>query len=345
MTRVQTARLLAALASGVSAFVISGAAFATDWGSGGGTTETSAKQDGVCPDEASVTVKIGGKCAGQLDSISFETLDTPPKTIPHGLSLGVKTHSSPLTGELKLVITGKMPADLDTWSAKGVKAEAEDIMINHWTKGHETGYQEEFKGAVLVEAVEDSTKPAKGKTTPTTGAPKTKEEYTLHFKYADLVETDIAGKGGAAAEGTCPAGAKVQLYIGGKCDGVVDDVNFASLDSPSKTYHRGSSLGDRQHKAGELSIVLNGTLPTDFGAWSKKGKAAEAEDIVIKHKTDDGKSGYEDDFSKVVLKEDVSTVSVSSGALKTTLHFSYQDLTDKTLAGQVTGGGTSAWGN
>jgi hypothetical protein len=337
--------LLAALAGGASALTIGCAAFATDWGSGAGTTETTAKQDGVCPDEAAVTVKIGGKCAGQLDSISFETVDTPPKTIPHGASLGVRAHSSPLTGELKLVITGKMPADLDTWSAKGVKAEPEDIMINHWTKGHETGYQEEFKGAFLVEAVEDSTKPATGKTTPATTAPKTKEEYTLHFKYADLVETDIAGKGGVAAAGACPAGAKVLLYIGGKCDGVVDDVNFTTLDSPSKTYPRGSSLGDRQHKVGELSIVINGTLPTDFDTWSKKGKAAEAEDIVIKHKTDDGKTGYEDDFSKVVLKEDVSTVSVTSGVPKTTLHFSYQDLTDKSLTGQVTGGGTSAWGN
>ena len=116
----------------------------------------------------------------------------------------MKAHTNPTAGELKLVITGKLPTDLDNWSAKGPKAEPEDITINHWTKGHETGYQEEFKGAILVEAVEDSTKPAKGKKTTATGAPKAKEEYTLHFKYTDLVETDLSGsgKGGAAAAGT-----------------------------------------------------------------------------------------------------------------------------------------------
>ena len=77
----------------------------------------------------------------------------------------------------------------------------------------------------------------------------------------------------------------VLLYIGGKCDGPVTDIHFTTLDKPPKTFARGSSLSDKQGKAGELSIEIDGALPTNIDTWSKKGKAAEgSEDIVIKHK-------------------------------------------------------------
>jgi hypothetical protein len=344
LTQSNLTKLLAALAGSASLIVLGPMAHAGDW-TGSGSTDTTAKQDGVCPDEASVTVKLGGKCAGQLDSIDFETLDTPPKTIARGVSLGVKAHTSPTAGELKLVITGKLPTDLDTWSSKGVKAEAEDVEINHWTKGHETGFQEEFKGAILVEAVQDSTKAETGKKGTTVGAePKTKQEYTLHFRYADLDETDLSGTGKTvtAADACSDKTPVVLLYIGGKCDGPVTDIHFTTFDKPSKTYARGSSLSDKQGKTGELSIVIDGALPTNIDTWSKKGTSAESEDIVIKHKTDDGKGNYEDTFSSVVLKEQsATTVNAKTGVPETTLHFSFTTLTDKA----ITGGTTAAWGN